>query len=64
MISLFMMKIQKSFWSENIFVDRIPSIRASVLGWRKNLGEIQKLDINKIVPGHGPIVSKRMQLLQ
>ena len=49
----------KVFWSENIFVDRIPSIRASVLGWRKNLGEIQELDINKIVPGHGPIISKK-----
>ena len=45
----------KIFWSENIFVDRIPSIRASILGWRKNLSEIQKLDINKIVPGHGPV---------
>ena len=48
----------KIFWSENIFVDRIPSIRASILGWRKNLSEIQKLDINKIVPGHGPVISK------
>ena len=25
----------KIFWSENIFVDRIPSIRASIKGWRK-----------------------------
>ncbi len=49
----------KIFWSENIFVDRIPSIRASILGWRKNLKEIQELDINKIVPGHGPIISKK-----
>ena len=48
----------KIFWSENIFVDRIPSIRASILGWRKNLSEIQKLDIDKIVPGHGPVITK------
>ena len=48
----------KIFWSENIFVDRIPSIRASIKGWKKNLNEILKLDIKKIVPGHGPIMSK------
>ena len=51
-------KNSKIFWSENIFVNRIPSIRASVKGWRKNLEEILKLDIEKIIPGHGPIMSK------
>ena len=48
----------KIFWSENIFVDRTPSIRASVKGWKKNLEEILELNIKKIVPGHGPILSK------
>ena len=48
----------KTFWSENIFVDRIPSIRASILGWKKNLDEIQKMDIDLIVPGHGRVVKK------
>ena len=49
----------KIFWSENIFVDRVPSIRASIKGWHKNLIEILKLDIKKIIPGHGPILSKK-----
>ena len=49
----------KIFWSENIFVKRIPSIRASIKGWRKNLEEILELDINKIIPGHGPIMTKK-----
>ena len=48
----------KTFWSENIFVDRIPSIRASILGWKKNLDEIQKMDIHLIVPGHGSVKKK------
>ena len=48
----------KTFWSENIFVDRIPSIRASILGWKKNLDEIQKMDINLVVPGHGNVAKK------
>ncbi len=48
----------KFFWSENIFVDRIPSIRASIKGWRSNLEEIIKMDIDSIIPGHGPLKSK------
>ncbi len=48
----------KTFWSENIFVGRIPSIRASIIGWKKNLDEIQKMDINLIVPGHGNVAKK------
>ncbi len=52
-------KKSKIFWSENIFVNRIPSIRASIKGWRENLNEILKLDIDKIIPGHGPAMSKK-----
>ena len=52
----------KTFWSENIFVERIPSIRASILGWKRNLDEIQKMDINLIVPGHGSVVKKDVAL--
>jgi len=52
----------KTFWSENIFVERIPSIRASILGWKRNLDEIQKMDINMIVPGHGNVVKKDVAL--
>ncbi len=52
----------KTFWSENIFVERIPSIRASILGWKRNLDEIQKMDIDLIVPGHGSAVKKDVAL--
>jgi len=53
---------RKYFWSENIFVERIPSIRASILGWKRNLDEIQKMDIDLIVPGHGSVVKKDVAL--
>ena len=46
-------KKTKTFWSENIFVKRTPSIRASIKGWKKNLEEIMQMDIDIIVPGHG-----------
>ena len=48
----------KTFWSENIFVERIPSIRASIIGWKRNLDEIKKMDINLIIPGHGSAEKK------
>ena len=51
-------KKTKTFWSENIFVKRTPSIRASILGWRKNLEEISKMEIKLIIPGHGKAVDK------
>lgn len=46
-------KKTKTFWSENVFIKRIPSIRASIKGWKKNLEEIMEMDINLVVPGHG-----------
>ena len=46
------------FWSENIFVRRTPSIRASIKGWKRNLEEISKMDIEIIVPGHGKATTK------
>ena len=53
----------KIFWSENIFVDRTPSIRASIKGWKKNLEDTLDLDIKKIVPGHGPVLSKNKAIM-
>lgn len=48
----------KIFWSEMIFVERTPSIRASIKGWKSNLKKINDMDINLIVPGHGPVKTK------
>tara|TARA_B100000029_G_scaffold495016_1_gene559471 strand:- start:118 stop:1077 length:960 start_codon:yes stop_codon:yes gene_type:complete len=55
-------KKTKIFWSENVFVERTPSIRASILGWRKNLEEILNMDIKLIVPGHGKVLDKEKAL--
>ena len=51
-------KKTKTLWTENVFIKRTPSIRASVKGWKKNLKETSKLDINLIIPGHGPVRKK------
>ena len=52
----------KILWTENIFVERTPSIRASILGWKKNLEETIKMDLNKIIPGHGPVLDKNQAI--
>ncbi len=49
----------KILWTENIFIKRIPSIRASVIGWKKNLEETLSMDVSKIIPGHGKIMDKK-----
>ena len=54
-ISVFDRK-SKILWTENVFIKRIPSIRASIIGWRENLLEIKKLKPKKIIPGHGPVL--------
>ena len=51
-LSVFDIK-SKIFISENIFIDRVPSVSASIVGWVKNLEEIMKRDIKLIIPGHG-----------
>ena len=55
-------KKTKTLWTENIFIKRTPSIRASIKGWKKNLKETSKLDINLIIPGHGPVKEKNEAL--
>ena len=51
-------KKTRTLWTENIFIRRTPSIRASVKGWKKNLEETSKMDVNLIIPGHGPVKKK------
>ena len=55
-------KKTRTLWTENIFIRRTPSIRASVKGWKKNLEETSKMDINLIIPGHGPVKKKNEAL--
>ncbi len=55
-------KKTRFFWSENIFVERVPSIRASIKGWKSNLDETLKMDIDGIIPGHGPLKKKNQAI--
>ncbi|GGF01619.1 MBL fold metallo-hydrolase [Aliidongia dinghuensis] len=47
----------KTLWAADLlFVNRIPSIDGSLLGWLKVLDELKTLPATRAVPGHGPPV--------
>ncbi|HJO88979.1 MAG: quinoprotein relay system zinc metallohydrolase 2 [Alphaproteobacteria bacterium] len=37
-----------------VFMERIPSMDGSILGWKKVLERLRGMKITKIIPGHGP----------
>ncbi|MGB1800584.1 MAG: quinoprotein relay system zinc metallohydrolase 2 [Gammaproteobacteria bacterium] len=47
-----------------IFRQRIPSLTGSLKGWIKVMDELMKLDVQKVVPGHGAIADSVEQALQ
>lgn len=44
------------FPSDLLFVDRVPSLDGSVLGWLREIDTLRTLDAPQAVPGHGPAV--------
>lgn len=46
----------RTFWlADLLFIDRIPVIDGSIVGWLKELREITAVLADRAVPGHGPI---------
>ena len=37
-----------------VFMERIPSMDGSILGWKKVLERLREMKITKVIPGHGP----------
>lgn len=45
----------KTLWAGDLlFVDRVPSLDGSILGWLKAIGALKTVDAERAVPGHGP----------
>jgi quinoprotein relay system zinc metallohydrolase 2 len=45
----------KSLWTGDLlFVDRVPSLDGTILGWLKVISELKKIPAARAVPGHGP----------
>jgi quinoprotein relay system zinc metallohydrolase 2 len=46
----------RTFWlADLLFVDRIPVVDGSLVGWLKELGELTAIPADRAVPGHGPV---------
>ena len=46
----------RTFWfADLLFIDRIPVIDGSLVGWLKQLDELTAIPANRAVPGHGPV---------
>src|SRR6202045_1868151 len=46
----------RTFWlADLLFVDRIPAIDGSLVGWLKELEELTAIPADRAVPGHGPV---------
>src|SRR5690348_10244668 len=46
----------RTFWLADLqFVDRIPAIDGSLVGWLKRLDELAAVPADRAVPGHGPV---------
>lgn len=41
--------------SDLLFVDRIPSLDGSLLGWIAVMDELREIEAERVVPGHGPV---------
>src|SRR5690606_9326200 len=44
------------FAGDLLFVERIPSLDGSLLGWLDELQKLRALVASKVVPGHGPVM--------
>ncbi len=55
----------KTLWSGDlIFRERVPSLTGSLKGWVKVMEELQKLEVNKVIPGHGSIADSMPEAIK
>jgi quinoprotein relay system zinc metallohydrolase 2 len=46
----------RTFWlADLLFVDRIPAIDGSIVGWLRELAALTAIPADRAVPGHGPV---------
>jgi quinoprotein relay system zinc metallohydrolase 2 len=45
------------FAGDLVFLERIPAIDGSILGWLKAIAELREIPAARVVPGHGPVTA-------
>ncbi len=56
-VSIFDRKTKTLWMSDLLFLEHLPVIDGSLLGWLKELERMEKKSYKLVVPGHGPIVT-------
>jgi quinoprotein relay system zinc metallohydrolase 2 len=54
-LTIFDQKTRTLWLADLLFVDRIPVIDGSLVGWLKQLDELTAIPADRAVPGHGPV---------
>ena len=54
-LTIYDQKTRTLWLADLLFIDRIPVIDGSLLGWLKQLNELTTISADRAVPGHGPV---------
>lgn len=55
----------KTLWSGDlIFRQRIPSLTGSLKGWVKSMDDLLRLDVKKVIPGHGGVAASMAEAIK
>ena len=63
-VTVFDSKTQTLWMSDLLFLEHLPVIDGSLLGWLKELNRLEKKAYKIVIPGHGPIVTDWPKSLQ
>jgi quinoprotein relay system zinc metallohydrolase 2 len=53
-LSLFDLETQTLWAGDLVFMERVPALDGSLLGWLKVMAELRQIRAARVVPGHGP----------
>jgi quinoprotein relay system zinc metallohydrolase 2 len=52
----------KTLWTGDLlFINRIPALDGSINGWLNSMHELNKMDLDFVIPGHGPAIHDNWQ---
>jgi len=55
----------KTLWSGDlIYRERIPSLTGSLIGWLNTMNDLQRLDVKKVIPGHGGVAESIAEAIE
>ena len=62
-LTVFDSRTKTLFTGDLVFLQHLPTLDGSLLGWMRQLGELAAIDASTVVPGHGPVPSSWPQAL-